>query len=174
MKITRIVVRLAFLAILVLLALFAWENRDALVQRITIPLTAPASSKSAFDAWLADDVTRSERFARFEAFLREEGVADVVEPWQLARIDAFFARKCEVEPFTIPPEQLWPNVLPALRLVRDEVILAVGPVVVLSSYRTPALNACAGLQPSRILRARSRHAAAQRRRGTLSGIMRDA
>jgi len=140
----RIAIRLAFVAILALLALFAWENRDALVQRIALPVSAPANSKAAFDRWLAQEPERAQAFARFEAFLAQEDVAAVVEPWQLARIDAFFARECEVEPFLIPPEESWPNVVPALRLVRDEVVPAVEPVQVLSSYRTPELNVCAG------------------------------
>ena len=144
MRITSLLVRLAFAAIMVLLALFAWENRDALVQRIAVPVTAPSGSKPAFDAWLQDDPDRAQAFMRFEDFLEGAGVGSVVEPWQLMRIDAFFARKCDAQPFAIPPKELWPNIVPALRLVRDEVIPAFGPVQVLSSYRTPELNVCAG------------------------------
>lgn len=144
MKIVRLIVRLALLAILALIALFAWEHREALVDRLSIPLAAPFDSRAAFDRWLGEEPARAERFASFRDFLAEEGVAEVVEPWQLMRVDAYIARRCEAEPFAIPPEEVWPNVLPALRLVRNEVIPAVGPVQVLSSYRTPELNICAG------------------------------
>ncbi len=124
-------------------AVLAREHRDTLLREIVAPLPGAADSRLAFEGWLEEDPARGEEFARFTAFLAEEGVADVVEPWQLMRIDSYYARECEVEPFTIPPEELWPNVLPALRLVRDEVVPTVGPVSVLSSYRTPELNACA-------------------------------
>ncbi|MBH5321874.1 hypothetical protein I5L03_04680 [Erythrobacter sp. JGD-13] len=124
-------------------AVLAWENRDTLLQDFVAPLPGMGGSELAFQSWLEEDPARGKQFARFTAFLAEEGVADVVEPWQLMRIDSYYARECEVEPFTIPPEELWPNVLPALRLVRDEVVPTVGPVSVLSSYRTPELNACA-------------------------------
>lgn len=101
------------------------------------------TSEAAFESWLAKEADRATEFREFEAFLVSEGVGNVVPAWQLTRVDAFYAGRCEISPFAIPPENLWQNIVPALRLVREEVIGTVGPVRVLSSYRTPELNACA-------------------------------
>lgn len=148
MRIMKVIWRLAFWIALAIIAMLAWNNRDALVRDLAVPLgevvPGMANSRPAFEAWLEEDPERSAQFARFRGYLVEQGLADVVEPWQLMRIDTFYASRCETDPFLIPPENLWPNVLPALRLVRDEVKPAVGPVEVLSSYRTPELNVCAG------------------------------
>ena len=144
MRIVRILFNLALLAALALGALYAWEHREALVGELSIPLARPIESRAAFDDWLAQEPARTREFAQFEAFLQEEGVAGIVESWQLWRIDGYVARRCEVEAFAIPPEELWANVVPALRLVRDEVIPVVGAVQVLSSYRTPDINQCSG------------------------------
>ena len=147
MTITGIIGRILLLGAMALVLVIAWQNRDALVRQLTIPIPISgggSTSKPAFDAWLAGDEGRSQDFARLEDFLAEEGLSDIVEPWQLARIGGYVASKCDAEPFEIPPEDLWPNIVPALRLVRDEVIPTVGPVQVLSSYRTPELNECAG------------------------------
>ena len=143
MSLLKFLWRAAIWTVLIVLGLQAWEHRDTLLSDVVAPLPGMADSQMAFDGWLAEEPERGTRFANFTAFLAEEGVADVVEPWQLMRIDAFYAERCDLEPFTIPPEELWPNVVPALRLVRDEVVPAVGPVQVLSSYRTPELNVCA-------------------------------
>lgn len=103
----------------------------------------PANSRAAFDSWLGRDAGRRTDFAAFEGFLGREGVGEVVPAWQLTRIDAFYVGDCDLEPFRIPPRELWPNIVPALERVRDHVEPAVGPVEVRSSWRTPELNACA-------------------------------
>ncbi|MEL7738381.1 D-Ala-D-Ala carboxypeptidase family metallohydrolase [Citromicrobium bathyomarinum] len=135
------------IAALAICAGLVWVNRDALFHEVSITLPHSAS-RTAFDRWLEegpeDEPDRAERYARFSAFLAEEGVGDVIEPWQLSRLDAYVAERCETDVFAIPPEDLWPNIVPALRLVRDEVVPALGPVTVLSSWRNPATNVCAG------------------------------
>lgn len=99
--------------------------------------------EQAFNHWLEADPSRASRFAAFEAFVLNAGVGQVVPAWQLAQVDAQYAERCDLDPFAIPPEEQWPNVVPALQLVRDEVIPAVGPVEVLSSFRSQAINTCA-------------------------------
>jgi hypothetical protein len=42
------------------------------------------------------------------------------------------------------PRALWPNVIPTLRFIRDQIVPALGPVTAVSGYREPQLNACAG------------------------------
>ena len=111
------------------------------------------AGKAAFDRWQANDPDAAEAFAGLKAFLAEQEVDDAVPAWQLTRIDRFYAERCDLPIFRVPPEELWPNIVPALRLVRDEVEPAVGPVAVQSSYRTPELNGCArGASGSRHLR----------------------
>lgn len=126
-------------AILAALLFILWQ-RDVL--RVPIAAIIP-SSNIAFDQWLSEDAAREEEFAQFKAYLAEQGVADVVPAWQLARIDAAYAKACNLPIFRLPPRELWPNVVPALKLVREHVVPTVGAVEVASSYRTPALNACA-------------------------------
>ena len=126
---------------LIALAFVLWIERDSLWQ---VPVAAIApDSRPAFEQWLEAEPERQEELAALDAFLREQDVGGVVPTWQLTRIDAFYAGRCELESFTMPPRDLWANVVPALRLVRDEVIPAVGAVEVRSSYRTPELNRCA-------------------------------
>lgn len=110
---------------------------------IPMPGGQSADSRSAFDAWLAGDPERARQFMQLETYLGERDVAGVVPHWQLARIDAYYASKCGLEPFRIPPRELWANIVPALALVRDEIVPVTGPVDVRSSWRTPELNACA-------------------------------
>ncbi len=103
----------------------------------------PADSRAAFDSWLEEQPGRRVEFGEFETFLAGEGVGEVVPAWQLMRVDARYATQCDIPPFGIPPRELWPNIVPALALVRDRVEPTIGPVEVRSSWRTPELNACA-------------------------------
>jgi hypothetical protein len=127
------------------------------VQRWLAPVAAvlPSSdpaTRPAFDRWLAAAPGRRADFAAFAAFLHRSGVADIVPPWTLLRADGTSSRRCLAAAFVMPPRRLWPNILPALRLVRARVIPAVGQVEVSSALRDPALNACAnGAQQSRHL-----------------------
>ena len=103
--------------------------------------SAPPDPQTAFETWLAAQPDRAARFERFEAMLRREGVADVVpnrELWLTDRKDP----ECVIEPYTMPPEELWPRIVPALRFIRDYVKPAIGDVAVASSYRDDALNTC--------------------------------
>ncbi|MEW4447478.1 D-Ala-D-Ala carboxypeptidase family metallohydrolase [Qipengyuania sp. JC766] len=120
-------------------------DRGLLPVAMRIPVSAVApDSEAAFERWLAKEPERAPQFRKLQGFLQAQGVGQIVPAWQLTRVDAYYAAECGIEPFALPPEDLWPNVVPALRLVRDEVIPAVGPVEVRSSYRTPELNVRAG------------------------------
>jgi hypothetical protein len=50
--------------------------------------------------------------------------------------------ECALEPFVLPPEAEWTNIVAALRYIRDYVVPAIGPVTVSSGYRDPAFNDC--------------------------------
>lgn len=97
--------------------------------------------QSAYTAWLAADPTRPGEVAAFEAFLAEESVSGVIPTWQLLRTATSW-RRCGA-PFETPPRRLWPNIVPALRFVRDRVIPVIGPVEAVAVYRNEAMNACA-------------------------------
>lgn len=109
------------------------------------------TSEAAFESWLDQDEGRAQEYAAFQAFLSDQGVDDVIPAWQLARVDREYAERCNLDIWRLPPENLWPNIVPALELVRAHVKPAMGEVEVQSSYRSPELNVCAGGA------ARSRH-----------------
>jgi hypothetical protein len=99
-------------------------------------------SENSFRRWLAEEDGRQVRFDKFEAFLAEQRVADVVPAWQLLRTDAKYAARCGIVPFQLPAEEKWPAIVPTLRLVREHVIPVVGPVEVVASDRNDELNDC--------------------------------
>ncbi len=135
----RVAIPLFLLMAIVAAALVVW-----LRELSQVPVATPdPTSEAAFKNWLADDISRTAEFRKLSAFLREHEVADVVPVWQLTRIDAFYTGRCDIEPFIVPPEELWPEIVPALERVRSYVVPAVGEVTVLSSYRSPELNVCA-------------------------------
>jgi len=99
-------------------------------------------SEAAFQRWLAADAGRKRDYERFQHFLADKDVGDVVPAWQLLRTDANYAGRCGLGAFDMPPEAKWPAIVPALRLVRDDVIPVVGRVEVAASNRSDALNQC--------------------------------
>jgi hypothetical protein len=84
----------------------------------------------------------------FEEFLVREKVAEVVPTYQLLR-SASMWKECHAEPFQLPPAQEWARVrdlLVLLRELRQRQVLPVFEVV--SAYRDPRLNRCAGGAPA--------------------------
>ena len=85
--------------------------------------------------------------AAFEEFLVQEHVASVVPTYQLLR-SASMWKECHADPFELPPGTQWPrvaNLLVLLRTLRDDGVLPTFEVV--SAYRDPQLNRCAGGAP---------------------------
>jgi hypothetical protein len=126
-------------ALLFLMLLASWTAFGSAVEAGPEP-----SSREAFEAWLRAYPARAKSFGDLRGYLAGEGVADVVPVWQLARIDADYAARCKAGFFALPPRSQWPNIVPALRLVRDKVVPVTGRVEVASSWRSPAVNACIG------------------------------
>ena len=114
------------------------------------PAEDPAGAR--FDAWRASGGHAAEVEA-YAAFLRAEGVADVVPLHGLLRSGRSWLR-CGVDEFALPPRDLWPAMVPTLRLVSAmrEARLLDGASAV-SVYRTDGFNRCEGGSP------RSRHRA---------------
>jgi hypothetical protein len=107
---------------------------------------APPTGEAAFRRWLAADPARAPAFAKFEAMLAREDVANVVPSRELWLTDRL-APECVVDPFVMPPEELWANIVPALRFIRDHVKPAIGEVTVASGYRDEQFNKCVGGAP---------------------------
>jgi hypothetical protein len=126
-------------ALISLLLVIGWVSLGSAIEAGPDP-----SSKEAFEGWLRADASRGEAYADLSAFLDSKGVAGVVPAWQLARIDGQYAARCDSVYFAIPPREQWPQIVPALKLVRDEVIPVTGRVEVVSSWRSPAINTCVG------------------------------
>lgn len=125
--------------LLFLLLLAGWATLGSAVEAGPDP-----SSREAFEEWLRADPARRTTFAELRSYLAEQGVGEVVPIWQLARIDGDYAARCDAGFFTLPPRGQWPQIIPALRLVRDKVEPVTGEVEVVSSWRSPAVNTCIG------------------------------
>ena len=109
--------------VLVLAAVLAASGCDAATDG---PLREHLYSEAAFNRWLAAAPGRAAEYERFERFLADRGVADVVPPWQLLRTDANYSVRCGIGAFEMPDEPKWPAIVPTLRLVEQEVAPVVG------------------------------------------------
>jgi hypothetical protein len=118
----------------------------------------PAPAPAAPPAQLSDDerdsvlfsIWRSKRASEvdtFGAFLVSEDVAEVVPLYQLLR-SASMWKDCNAEPFELPPQEDWEKVRDVLILLRELHQRDVLPgFEVVSAYRDPRLNRCAGGAP---------------------------
>ena len=116
-------------------------------QRTTTPKTEDEVLPADFMAWLSESPNRTHLFSELTNFLIKNGVMHVVPTWQLLIQEADpypSSEKCPIEIYIIPPRELWNNVVPTLRLIRSNVVPVVGPVRILSGYRSPKFNECNG------------------------------
>jgi len=144
--------------VLGLLALLAGCSRQAPAPPSAPPAPPPPAAQAparAASAPLADAerdavlfthwrAAHGDQVDAFEAFLVREKVAEVVPSYQLLR-SASMWKECLAEPFELPPASEWPRVrdlLVLLRELRDRGVLP--PFEVVSAYRDPRLNRCAG------------------------------
>jgi hypothetical protein len=104
---------------------------------------APSPYPADFQAWLTANPDQVPQFDALKAYLTREGVADVLPLWQLIQAETpEAAAKCEIPGYAMPPQDMWPTMVPTLRLVQQEIVPLLGPVKVLSSFRTPEANKC--------------------------------
>lgn len=96
--------------------------------------------------WPAFEAAHREDYADFVAFLHERGVADVVPPWHLWRQGTDW-EALGYPGFAVPPRELWPAIVPTLVTLREDILPRVGPVEVVSAYRTFRYNQLAGGAP---------------------------
>jgi Peptidase M15 len=120
------------------------SEAEALFDQEVTNANAARFSKAAFDDWQAKSPPDRAAFSGLAAYLKQEGVSDVLPLWQLTRTDATPKPWCKRAAFHVPPKSDWPHIVPTLRLIRAEVIPSVGPVEVRSAYRTPDFNTCVG------------------------------
>lgn len=102
-----------------------------------------------YRAWVAADPSRPVYVKAFNTYLVTYGVGGVVPTWQLLRTASHWQR-CGAQPFEVPPTLAWPNIVAALRYVGSYVETRIGEVEVVSVYRNPVLNACAGGAPESV------------------------
>ena len=96
-----------------------------------------------YRSWVLAHPSRQVYVKAFNSYLVTYGVGGVVPTWQLLRTASDWSR-CGAQPFEVPPTEAWPNIVAALRYVGAFVEPRIGEVEVVSVYRNPVLNACAG------------------------------
>jgi len=80
----------------------------------------------------------------FADYLQAQSLSGVIALHQLLR-SASSWRQCKTEPFSVPPQEQWGEVVSVLRLVKELVARgAIGPFEVHSAHRNVELNKCAG------------------------------
>ena len=110
------------------------------------PYIAAGQDEPGYRNWYSAASAHATSVKSFNDYLEQYEVAGVFPTWQLLRTATSWQR-CGQQPFEVPPTVEWPHIVQTLRYVRDYVIPAVGPVEPVSTYRNPALNACAGGAP---------------------------
>jgi len=102
---------------------------------------AEIRTEAMFNIWAEQNKTVVEEF---KTFLTIEDLNQVYPIYQLARTASDW-KVCGGSPFELPPKRLWPRAKSTLSLVKlliEEKVLEGGEVV--SAYRRPSLNICAG------------------------------
>lgn len=100
------------------------------------------ASESTFNQFLRQRDHRA-RYRELGGYLQQAGVGDVTEVVNLLRQGSDWLDINEPA-FAIPPRESWDNIVATLILVRDELEPAIGPVDILSAYRTDNYNRKAG------------------------------
>ncbi len=100
----------------------------------------PPADLADYQLWQArqENASAARQLSRY---LKEQGVDQIIPIHQLLRSDVAW-KKCGADAFEVPPKEYWPHIVPALRLLRDQVIPRMGQVEILSAYRSPKMNSC--------------------------------
>ncbi|MFD1216966.1 MULTISPECIES: D-Ala-D-Ala carboxypeptidase family metallohydrolase [Microbulbifer] len=101
-----------------------------------------AATGAAFEKFLDEGDNRA-YFDKLQHFLDINHVGDVVPSYELMRQGTDW-QEIDEPPFAIPPEKDWESMVDTLKVLQDYIIPAIGPVVVLSGWRTAEYNAKAG------------------------------
>lgn len=82
-------------------------------------------------------------YNEFVLYLQYYKLSNVISPDQLLRQGTDYDY-LELPPFAIPPKKYWQNMLPVLRLIRDELKPVLKDIEVVSGYRSEKYNQQAG------------------------------
>lgn len=99
-----------------------------------------------FNSWLNADPFRKSQAVRYQQFLAARVGYNNVPPLQQLLTTARSWEDCGYEPYQLPPEYLWQNMVPTLQLyaaLKAQGILPASTEI-RSVYRSPLLNRCAG------------------------------
>lgn len=108
------------------------------------PLTDPERGPVLFSLWRGKHPALVEPF---EEYLQRQQVAQVVPTYQLLR-SASMWKECAAEPFQVPPPAEWEKVRDVLVLLQElKARNVLSSFEVVSAYRDPKLNRCAGGAP---------------------------
>ena len=103
-------------------------------------------SQYSFEIWRSQSAENRENYKKFENFLRDRQVLNIVPTYQLLRT-ASDAGICHESAFEVPPMKFWDNIVNTLAYIRDYVKPELGALEAMSGYRNPTLNACASGAP---------------------------
>ena len=99
-----------------------------------------------FNTWLNSNSYRAQQVANYQRYLASQIGAQNVPPIEELLTTARSWDKCGYEPYQLPPQELWSNIVPTLRLYSNLKSQGVLPPSsqIRSVYRSPGLNDCAG------------------------------
>ncbi len=105
-----------------------------------------ASMSIDFSSWLNSSSWRAQQVASYQQYLSARLGAQNVPPLDQLLTTARSWDKCGYEPYQLPPQELWSNIVPTLRLYSDLKRQGILPASteIRSVYRSPDLNSCAG------------------------------
>mgnify|MGYP000912606082 FL=1 len=103
-------------------------------------------SNMDFNAWLNSNRYRAQQVAEYQRYLTSRVGAQNVPPLSQLLTTARSWDKCGYEPYQLPPQELWANIVPTLRLYNELKSQGIVPASseIRSVYRSPGLNSCAG------------------------------
>ena len=101
-----------------------------------------APDHDRFQEWI-DEEKLEKQYAQLVELLEKENLHDVVPTWQLLRQGTDWDH-VDHAPFAMPPEEQWEGMIPTLSFMERVLIPRIGPVEVVSGYRTEAFNRAAG------------------------------
>lgn len=107
---------------------------------------ASDSNGMDFDRWLNTNPYRAQKVAEYRRYLGLRVGAANVPPMDQLLTTARSWATCGYEPYQLPPEYLWQNMVPTLKLyatLKQQGLLPASTEI-RSVYRSPGLNQCAG------------------------------
>lgn len=99
-----------------------------------------------FKSWLNSDPYNATQAANYQKYLAARVGAQNVPPLQQLLTTARSWEDCGYEPYQLPPQYLWQNMVPTLKLYAELKRQGILPpsTEIRSVYRSPDLNQCAG------------------------------